>query len=649
MTEEKVPADEEARLGTDPTGPRRGTLADSVVSRDGETLLDYEILAAPNPLQADAPATLTLVVSNGTHVLVTCTAITLTLSVGTNAKDLVASAEGITSQAPTGWSVGQSGGTFTLTPQTPAAGQIGAAGLSFVFAGLAVNDQVGTTIVTIGETASTPAQPPQERTGTIVLPKFPAQFALGDLTARPLEVSAGDSATLNWSGSPATYHLEFNPGSGAQSVPVGNAGPYVASGLTRYPEVVFTLVVSYAVPGQDQPVVAQKQAIVQVDAAAPAVTSFTGSVDGAGVTFHWDSRDADSCSMNALPQLLKPSGSAGPLPLDRIRYSLVANASRTGTSSAPRNVDLHLTVARQQPLTVAGYLGVDGMWLALAGDGSTLVATLHTDPNAFIFLVDRGSLSQAGLYPCYSPAQPFALSRDGARLFISTWDRNESTELTVLAVPSLKARVVPWSFDAPVSAAFSPDGATLYMAGKSPEANVHVLDASLVEQRSFAIPDVGVDCAVSDDGSRLYVAGGESLVVADTATGAIVGQPAIGGACWGAMVLDPARERAYVTRPGLGTVSIVDLAAMTQLCQVPVGGNPFAMAMGPGGGEIYVAGSASQSVTVIDADALAVITTISFPSDPVGLAIAPGAPLTLYVLTSPQGKVPIVYMLQVTS
>ncbi|HST60945.1 MAG TPA: hypothetical protein VLK84_19740 [Longimicrobium sp.] len=654
MTQEKVPAEGEARLGTDAREPRRGTLNDSVVLRDGTTLLDYEILPAPNPLQAGAPATLTLVVSNGTHALVTCTAITLTLAVGTNAKDLVASAEGITSQAPAGWSVAQGGGTFTLMPQTPGAGQIGATGLSFVFGGLAVNAQVGTTVVTIGEAASTPSQPPLERTGTIALPKFPAEFTLGDLTAHPLEVSAGDAVTLNWSGgSPATYQLEFNPGNGSQSVPVGSAGPYVASGLTRYPEVVFTLVVSYTVPGQDQPLVAQKQAIVQVDAALPAVTSFGGSVGGGGVTLHWDSSDADACRLNALPTPLNPSGSIpsgniGPLPPDRIRYSLVAESLRTGTSSAAWNVDLHVSVTRQQPLAASGPLFAK--WLMGAGGESTLLAILLTGTlSTSINVVDRASLRITGTLAYYDIRPAMALSRDGTRFFAYTVHQDFTSWLALVAVPSLKVLEVPRRFEA-VSAAFSPDGETLYVTSAGPS-GVHVLNEALVEQRFFPVPDVG-PCAVSDDGSRLYIAGVRSFVVADTATGAILGQPAV-GTSGGDILLDGARNRAYVTRTGeaTGSVIVVDLAAMTVVGEVGVGVMPGRITMGPSGGEFYVADQLVSSITVVDADALEVITVLDpgFTTDLAGVAIAPGAPLTLYALTSSENQVPVVHVLQVTS
>src|SRR5207244_1352191 len=108
------------------------------------------------------------------------------------------------------------------------------------------------------------------RTGTIGVPKFPAQFTVSDLTATPPgPIDAGGSTALGWSGSPAGYTLDYDPGSGSVSKQVGNEGPYEATDLTRFPDVIFTLVVSLTVEGQDVPLVTQRQEIVQVNPAAP--------------------------------------------------------------------------------------------------------------------------------------------------------------------------------------------------------------------------------------------------------------------------------------------------------------------------------------------------------------------------------------------
>ena len=145
-------------------------------------------------------ATLTLVVSNTGLSVVSCTQIVVILPVGLNAKDLTADATGIQTQVAPGWAASQVGGVFTLTPDTPPA-PIGQEGLAFDFSGLAVNDQPGPADVTIEETAASPEEPtPVQRKGTITVPKFPAQFTVGDLTVDPPAVSVGGTTRCSGPG-----------------------------------------------------------------------------------------------------------------------------------------------------------------------------------------------------------------------------------------------------------------------------------------------------------------------------------------------------------------------------------------------------------------------------------------------------------------
>ncbi|HYW11887.1 MAG TPA: hypothetical protein VE871_08020 [Longimicrobium sp.] len=232
------------------------------------TLLSYAMLPSPDPLQAGGTATLTLIVSNSGRQVVTVASIAVTLPVGTNAKDLTADASGIQSQLPPGWNVSQSGGELTLRPATPEAARVAGGGLSFVFARIRLNNQPGTVAVAITETASSPAQPaPQPRTATLALYKFPPQFQVSELSAGALVVDAGGTATLLWTGTTGTYRMQYSPGNGPRvDVPVGNTGPYTTQPLFRTPNVVFTLAVSVTVPGQDQPLVTQRQLAVDVRA-----------------------------------------------------------------------------------------------------------------------------------------------------------------------------------------------------------------------------------------------------------------------------------------------------------------------------------------------------------------------------------------------
>jgi hypothetical protein len=297
------------------------------------TLLKYAFLADPDPLQAGGTATLTLIVSNPGGQVVTVDSIVVTLPVGTNAKDLTADASGIQSQLPPGWGVSQSGGELTLRPATPEAARVARSGLAFVFARIQLNAEPGTVAVAIDETASSAADPaPKPRTATLTLDKFPRQFALGGLAVNPLRVEPGGSATLTWSGSPADYSLYYDPGTAPVDVRVGSTGPYVARDLERPAGVTFTLRVSVTVPGQDQPLLLQRQ--VHVDVAAVAIDNFQASPPTVGP--------------NGLTRLSWRTSNATSVTLDPGNHKVPAKGARYVTV-APGAGPFTLTVRGSQP------------------------------------------------------------------------------------------------------------------------------------------------------------------------------------------------------------------------------------------------------------------------------------------------------------
>jgi hypothetical protein len=224
----------------------------------GPTLLTYSILLDPDPFQVNGQGTFTLVVSKSTPGTITCSEIKVTLLVGKAAQDLTTDASSIVVEPPSdSWGVDSTGGVITLTP-SGAAGQFGAQGVPFVFAGIAVNDQPGTTMIRIDETASS-ASDPTPSTRCILLPvaKFPVQFSVSNLVITPAEVAFGGSTSVMWTGTPATYMLEY-PGCPPGGKPVSNVGPFEMQDLTSFP-AVFTLTASLSVPGQDEPLVLQRQ------------------------------------------------------------------------------------------------------------------------------------------------------------------------------------------------------------------------------------------------------------------------------------------------------------------------------------------------------------------------------------------------------
>ena len=324
-----------------------------------ETLLTYGVLPVPNPLLASGGASLTLVISNGGSQIVTVVSITITLPVGTNAKNLTASAVGITTQPPAGWDVAQSGGAFTLTPQNDEAAKVGARGLAFVFASVAVNAEPGTCALAVAEDASSPAKPRQSRSTSVALAKFPPQFALSALTLTPASVAPGGSVSLMWTGSPATYVLSYDPdGNGTRSVAVGASGPFDAQRLTA-PIVVFTLTVTVTVPGQDQPLVTQRQAVATVATGTLTFTALPSSVGVNGVAkLAWRATGATSCTLDPGDENIPLSGYAYVIVPRTTLFTVVATEAGTGRR-----------IAQQQTVTVDPAIVPTATFTFVAADG----------------------------------------------------------------------------------------------------------------------------------------------------------------------------------------------------------------------------------------------------------------------------------------
>ncbi|HEY1485223.1 MAG TPA: hypothetical protein VGF84_03900, partial [Micromonosporaceae bacterium] len=271
----------------------------------GNTLLTYALIPNPDPLQVNGPGILILTVSNSTDRLITASEIVVTVPGGVNAKDLTTQAGTIETQPLDGWTVSNGAGAITLTPSAPA--NIGRDGVVFVFDNFAVNGEPGTTTLTIVETASSSGMPAAPRTASLALAKFPAQFSLSDLTTDDLDVPYGGSATLTWAGTAgATYTLEYQPADSGPPVnaPVGNAGTYTANQLTRSDSVTFTLTASVTVPGQDQPLIAQRQHTVTIETVTLSTTFEPPTVGMGGlVRFTWDAPNADGCTLEDGTQL----------------------------------------------------------------------------------------------------------------------------------------------------------------------------------------------------------------------------------------------------------------------------------------------------------------------------------------------------------
>jgi YVTN family beta-propeller protein len=543
------------------------------------TLLTYALLTEPNPLQASADATLTLVVSNSVREIVTAESVTVTLPVGTNAKDLIASAGGIVTQPQSGWSVAQSGGSFTLTPNTPAAARVGPSGLVFVFANVAVNAQPGTSTVTFAELASSPSQPLEPRTTSAALAKFPQRFRLGELTATPANVASGGSTTVMWSGSPiGSYTLAYDPtGAGPVTEPVANAGPFTAPKLTNAAGVTFTLQATVTVPGQDQPLIVQRQVTVGVSVPKPAIAYFTGTLTGAGtpaarLVLAWSVRGVPSCSITGYPSLFNATDS----------MTIVPSAAA--------------------PLRATYTLSADNA----AGRVFSEIAVKWTEqPN-----------------PIALPANPqnITIPRDGGTAYVPC--RREVAAIDMGRLQIVRKTATPAEF---LGATVSPDGTLLYLTARA----VTVLDAETFapagEPIVLPISAYTSSPAISPDGTHLVVAApnDSNAAVVDTRAESLVKMIGVGRAPLYAAV-SPDGALAFVSNFGDNTVSVIDVAALRVTGAIAVGREPSVIAFAADGTRAYVNATKDGTVWAIDVASRAPAgPPVALAQNAWGLAVAP--------------------------
>lgn len=248
-------------------------------------LLQYALSTDPNPVQISdgghsSSATMTVVASNPMPIAVTVQSIAFQFSEGANANNLTTqSPSAFQTSAPAGWSSTSNQSTVVFTPDTGAA-SVGPDGLTFVFV-IQINDQVGTTPITVTETGVDPDDP---GTVTLEVSKFPLNFTVEPLTATPQVLTGpGKPTSLNWAvyggdaaddGTQYGCVLSYSTAVDSGSTPVGETGPYAVDTLSE--STLYTLTVSGTDTFGNQ---FSNDSSVYVVVGPPLVTDFT-ALDG---------------------------------------------------------------------------------------------------------------------------------------------------------------------------------------------------------------------------------------------------------------------------------------------------------------------------------------------------------------------------------
>lgn len=233
---------------------------------------------------------LVVTATNATSADVTCSSITLTASVGTDAAALTTDPSTVAPSpgSRTPWAVGIGAGTWVALPLPPVTTVPAGTSIELTLAGVVINEQPGTTTIQVAETTDA------TRTTTVALlkdgaapPRTPP--TIGSFTAEPDTVAQGGTTVLTWSTTGADRCV-LGPGAVGLPNPAGGSFP-VAVDATR----TFTL---DALGGGGR---ASAEAAVVVGAVA--IDSFTADppgpvAGGTAVTLRWATRYAASCSID---------------------------------------------------------------------------------------------------------------------------------------------------------------------------------------------------------------------------------------------------------------------------------------------------------------------------------------------------------------
>jgi DNA-binding beta-propeller fold protein YncE len=625
-----------------------------------KTLLDYAINPTPYPIQASPStgdpnlASLSLVVSNHSGDIITCSSISLSFTPGTNAEDFCSDPTGISSSPQTGWSVQQEDGLFTFTPDTQEKGQVGGDGLVFGLSGIKVNQKPGPFQITLDEKASDSDSSPPTRSRSWELAKFPAQFTVGDLNANPPIVESGGSTTLSWSGSgssgnyTALYEIQYvdadgnkvkiDHPKGEQNQPLPPVGGYTVDGLKKDP-TTFYLLVTVQIQGSNNPLVFTRETTVTVTAPhppKPEVTCYTGELRSDGsLLLKWTTSGTKVVLKPALSsEFFQSSGhfvvQKPPLPLlNNDLYALTAMNDQ-GEKSDPC---AFTTCKKIGVLRPAISVGPRPWAIAVSPNSSRVFVTSLDNFNVSILEVDLDRDPPLRVLPTAVGTgrrpQGIAVSSDGKYVFVAnTLDNSVSVFGGTPPFQSLSA-TVPAGYEAECLAVSPPDGRYIFLfnhdAGlvNQPIGNLSVIDTA--QAPLFTVvqgPTLNTDhpdyphvegMAASPDGRYVFVCdyGGESLWVLKVEAGAnppyrVLSSVPVGAPPRGVAV-SPDGDYVFVAncdKHGVSSVSVIEKSSgpSFQVLSPALGAGPNSrrLTVSPDGRFLFVTSDNGISVWVID-------------------------------------------------
>ena len=248
-----------------------------------------------------------------------------------------------------------------------------------------------------------------------------------------------------------------------------------------------------------------------------------------------------------------------------------------------------------------------------------------------IAIVDTASRKVMKVLAAGSDPEQFAMSDDGKRLYVANEDVGLMSVVDVDAGKVIARVKVGLE---PEGVGVSPDGRWVLVTNES-DSSVSVVNTKTLEvEQHVPVGKRPRDMAFSADGTAAYVSGELDASLYRMAVPA--GQPVQRvlqlreAAKPMAVVLDPPRNRLYLSTGRGGTVAVVDTKDAPKtyklIKEIEVGARPWGIALSADGRFLYTANGPSNDVTVVDTTTLTTVKRIPVGKSPWGVVIGPAPP-----------------------
>jgi PQQ-dependent catabolism-associated beta-propeller protein len=241
-----------------------------------------------------------------------------------------------------------------------------------------------------------------------------------------------------------------------------------------------------------------------------------------------------------------------------------------------------------------------------------------------IAVVDTRAQKVLNVIKAGSDPEQFDLSKDGKRMFVANEDI-ATTSVVDIASGKVIERIGVGK--EPEGVVLSPNGKWVLVTNESDNA-VSVIDTtSFKVLRSVRVGHRPRDAAFTPDSKIAYVSGefDASLYKMTVPEGEPVervlqlrkeARPM-------AVILDPPRNRIYLSTGRGKTVAVIDLKTHKLLKEIEVGTRPWGMAMSEDGRYLYTANGPSNDVSIVDTAKLEVIKRVAVGRTPWGIVLGP--------------------------